>query len=280
MDSQVPKCEGPGAPGTWLNRKGLDPKSMAKHTAMRGDLNHRMVTYLLYAAGALFALLTLALVYRGWREGVALTPTSGTWIALAVDLKHGMFYRPMFGDLGYGGTRYLPLHFVLHAVLMNLGLGPVAAGHALEGMAGLGLLVGIYWILRRLGVAAWMAACFAIAALAPKAAQIAILSIRGDLLPTALVIAGVATCMAGKLGRWRLLGASLLFSMAFAAKPTSLYGAGAVVLWLVLSRQIGNAAILLVATGVECAAVIGVTALGLWRAVYYGVSCLRDNGGV
>jgi hypothetical protein len=234
---------------------------MVKHTATRGDLNHRMVTYLFYAAGAVFALVTLALVYRGWREGVSLTPTSGTWIALAVDLKHGMFYRPMYGDLGYGGTRYLPLHFVLHAVLMELGLSPVAAGHALEGVAGLGLLVAIYLILRRVGVAAWMAASFAVAALAPKASQIAILSIRGDLLPTALVILGVATCMVGRLGRWRLVAVSLLFAMAFAAKPTSLYGAGAVVLWLLLSRQIERAAILLVATGVECAAVIGVTAL-------------------
>ena len=224
---------------------------MAKHTAMRGDLNHRMVTYLLYAAGALFALLSLALVYRGWREGVSLTPTSGTWIALAVDLKHGMFYRPMYGDLGYGGTRYLPLHFVLHAALMMLGLGPVAAGHALEGIAELGLLIGIYGILRRLGVAALTAACFAVAALAPKAAQIAILSIRGDLLATTLVILGVAVCMAGKLGRGRLVVASLLFALAFAAKPTSLYGAGAVMLWLLLSRQIGKAAVLLAATGVE-----------------------------
>jgi hypothetical protein len=234
---------------------------MAKSTGSKGAADGRMVKFLFFGASALLALLTLALVYRGWHEGVSLTPTSGTWIALAVDLKHGMFYRPMYGDLGYGGTRYLPLHFVLHAVLMGLGLGPVAAGRALEGMAGLGLLLGIYWILRRVGVAAWTAACFAVAALAPKAAQIAILSIRGDLLATALVILGVATCMAVKLGRWRLLAASLLFALAFAAKPTSLYGAGAVVLWLLLSRQIGKAVLLLVATGVECAAVIGVTAL-------------------
>jgi hypothetical protein len=234
---------------------------MAESSTTKSATNSHCLNWFFYAAVGLFALVTLFLVYRGWREGVSLTPTSGTWIALAVDLKHGMFYRPMYGDLGYGGTRYLPLHFVLHALLMGLGLGPVAAGHALEGMAGLGLLFGIYRILRGLGAGAWTAACFAVMALAPKAAQIGILSIRGDLLPTTLVVLGLATCLAVKVGRWRLLGASVLFAMAFATKPTSLYGVGAVVLWLVLQRQIGKAAFLLVATGVECAGVIGLTAL-------------------
>jgi hypothetical protein len=230
-------------------------------TKSRAATNSRVLNCLFYAAGLLTALLTFVMVYRGWREGVALTPTSGTWIALAVDLKHGVFYRPMYGDLGYGGTRYLPLHFVLHALLMRVGLGPVAAGHALEGIAGLGLLFGIYRILRKLGAGVWTAACFAVASLVPKASQIAILSIRGDLLPTALVVLGLASCMTAKLGRWHLLSASLLFSLAFAAKPTSLYGAGAVLLFLVLSRQIGKAAFLLLGTGVGCAAVVGVTAL-------------------
>jgi hypothetical protein len=234
---------------------------MVDDSTTKGATDSGILNCLFYAAGGLFAAVTLFLVYRGWHEGLSLTPTSGTWIALAVDLKHGMFYRPMYGDLGYGGTRYMPLHFVLHALLMWLGLGPVAAGHALEGMAGLGLLFGIYRILRGLGAGARTAACFAVMALAPKALQIGILSIRGDLLPTTLVVLGLAVCLAGNLGRWRLLGASVLFAMAFATKPTSLYGVGAVVLWLLLQRQIGKAALLLVATGVECAGVIGLTAL-------------------
>jgi hypothetical protein len=229
-------------------------------TLIQNATNYRLLNCLFYAAGALTGLLTLALVIQGWREGVALTPTSGTWIALAVDLKHGMFYRPMYGDLGYGGTRYLPLHFVLHALLMKLGLGPVAAGHALEGIAGVGLLFGMYRILRKQGAGVWAAACLAVAALVPKASQIAILSIRGDLLPTALVVLGLASCMSASLSRWRLLTGSLLFALAFAAKPTSLYGAAAVVLSLALSRKVGQALFLLMATGVGCAAVVGVTA--------------------
>jgi hypothetical protein len=238
-----------------------DNTTTQSSSSTQSPTDSRILNYLFYAAGALFALLTLVLVYRGWREGVGLTPTSGTWIGLAVDLRHGVFYRPMFGDLGYGGTRYFPLHFVLHALLMKMGLGPVTAGHALEGIAGLGLLFGIYRILRTVGAGAWTAICFAVAALVPKASQIAILSIRGDLLPTALVVLGLATCMTAKLGRWHLLTASMLFTLAFAAKPTSLYGAAAVFLSLMLSRRIGHAISLVVATGVGCAAVVGVTAL-------------------
>lgn len=71
-----------------------------KRLEMKSTADNRVLKVLFYAAGAVFALVSLALVYGGWRDGVSLTPTSGTWIALAVDLKHGMFYRPMYSDLG------------------------------------------------------------------------------------------------------------------------------------------------------------------------------------
>ena len=57
---------------------------------------------------------------------------------MAVDLVHGVFYRPILDPaLGYGGTRQFPLHFVIHAGLIKLGLGPVAAGHTI-GIAAIG----------------------------------------------------------------------------------------------------------------------------------------------
>jgi hypothetical protein len=226
-----------------------------------GTAHSRILSFLFFAAAALLALLTLALVYMGWRTGISLTPTSGTWIALAVDLKNGVLYRPMYGDLGYGGTRYFPLHFVLHAALMKIGLGPEAAGHTLEAFAGLTLLFGIYRVLRQLRIAPRTAACIPVVVLAPKATQIAILSIRGDLLPTALTVLGLATCMSARVERRRLLGASLLFTLAFAAKPTSLFGAAAVFLSFVFSRQVRKAALLLLATGLGCAAVLGAVSL-------------------
>jgi hypothetical protein len=206
-------------------------------------------------------LLTLTRVDVGWRDGIALTPTSGTWIALANDLKNGVFYRPLHGDLGYGGTRYFPLHFILHAALMEIGFGPVAAGHVLEAVAGLALLFGLYRILRQLGIDRRMAACLSLLVLAPKASQIAILSIRGDILPTALNILGLAICSAPRLERRHVLGASLLFTLAFSAKPTSLFGAAAVFLSFVLSGRGRKALELLVATSFGCASVLAMVVL-------------------
>jgi len=222
---------------------------------------NRILRSLLFVAAVLLTLLTLTRVYVGWRAGIALTPTSGTWIALANDLKNGVFYRPLYGDLGYGGTRYFPLHFILHAALMEIGFGPVAAGHVLEAVAGLALLFGVYWILRQLGIDRRMAACLSLLVLAPKASQIAILSIRADILPTALNILGLAICSAPRLERRHVLGASLLFTLAFSAKPTSLFGAAAVFLSFVLSGRGRKALELLVATSFGCAGVFAMVLL-------------------
>lgn len=218
-------------------------------------MRKRILRSLLYVAAGLLVVLTLARIYTGWRAGVALTPTSGVWTALAVDLKNGVFYRPLYGDLGYGGTRYFPLHFVLHAVLMEIGLGPVAAGHALEALACLALLFGVYRILRQLGADRPMAACVCLLVLAPKSTQIAYLSIRGDLLPAAFNVLGLAICMAPRVDRRHVLGASLLFTLAFSAKPTSLFGAAAVFLSFVLSGRVRKAMELLLATSLVCAGV-------------------------
>jgi hypothetical protein len=67
--------------------------------------------------------------------------------------------------------------------------------------------------------------------------------------------------MAAKVERRHLLAASILFILAFSAKPTSLYGVVAVALSFLLSRQFRNAAYLLVATGIGCAGVLALVAL-------------------
>lgn len=234
---------------------------MRTSTRPEDAVRKRILRSLLYAAAGLLVLLTLARVYTGWRAGVALTPTSGIWTALAVDLKNGVFYRPLYGSLGYGGTRYFPLHFILHAALMETGLGPEAAGHALEAVSCLALLFGIYRILRQLRVDRPMAACVCLLVLAPKSTQIAYLSIRGDLLPTALNVLGLAICMTPRVERRHVLGASLLFTLAFSAKPTSLFGVAAVLLSFLLSGRARKAMELLLATSLGCAGVLSMILL-------------------
>ena len=62
-------------------------------------------------------LLRLALNFR---NEYFLTHVEGVWLACAYDFTHGVFYRPLFSSLGYGGTRYFPLYFVLTGSLSKV----------------------------------------------------------------------------------------------------------------------------------------------------------------
>ena len=87
---------------------------------------------LLRAAAALLLLVTVVRLAKVLPHYGQVDQSAGVWTALAADLaREGVFYRPIAGDLGYGGTRYFPLHFVLHAGLIRAGLGPVEAGLAI-----------------------------------------------------------------------------------------------------------------------------------------------------
>jgi hypothetical protein len=223
-------------------------------------MNHHL-RLLLFAGALLLLLLTLARMYVAWRDRSYLTQTCGTWTALAVDLKDGVFYRPLYGNLGYGGTRYFPLHFVLHAALLKLGVGPIESGFVLAVVAILALLFGTYRILRELRIDPAMAACVSVFVLAPETTQLGILSIRADVLAAALNILGVAVCMRPSLQLRHWLGASLLFTLAFATKETTLFGVGAVSLSFLLSGRVKKGLQILLATGLGCACVVGAMVL-------------------
>src|SRR5258708_24280454 len=53
---------------------------------------------------------------------------SNIWTALAWNFAHGEFYRPSLGPAGYGGTRWMPLLFVTHGLLIRAHLDPIHAG--------------------------------------------------------------------------------------------------------------------------------------------------------
>jgi hypothetical protein len=67
---------------------------------------------------AALVLLSVARAARSWPREAHLSYAEGIWIGLASDAAHGVFYRPLDGPLGYGGTRYLPLFFVAHGGLI------------------------------------------------------------------------------------------------------------------------------------------------------------------
>lgn len=178
-------------------------------------------------SAAFMVAVTLLRIHTCWINDAYLNLVSGVWTALAKDLTHGVFYRPLYGPLGYGGTRYFPLVFVLHAGLMKLGGGLILTGFLLSFASTLALLAGVYALLRRLGVDKLLAGCSSLFVLCSESTQLALLTIRGDVLPAALVVWGFWACCSPAPGFRQLMVAAAFFTLAFSAKVTSVYALGA-----------------------------------------------------
>jgi hypothetical protein len=211
------------------------------------------------ALGALLLALTAARLPAAWESGNALNHVSGAWMALADDLAHGTFYRALQDPaLGFGGTRFFPLEFSLHAALLSAGAPLLPSGFALSAAAGLALVGFAYALLRRAGLPAAAALTGAALALAGFAGQHALSAIRGDLLAVALQVAALAALAPGATRR-RLALAALALTLAFATKPTALTALAAAVAWLLLRGERRAAVGLGVVVGLAAAAVTAAT---------------------
>jgi len=144
---------------------------------------------------------------------------SGTWAALSDDLLHGVLYRPVDSALGWGGTRYPPLHIVLRAVVARTGLGLEVGGMVLDATALLALVVLVTRLLRALGVEASLARGVALLSLAVVPVQTLLGLGKADLVATALSLAGVLLSWRGRPVR-----AGALFALAVLTKWTVVFG--------------------------------------------------------
>ncbi|MCC6797211.1 MAG: hypothetical protein IT366_18990 [Candidatus Hydrogenedentes bacterium] len=190
-------------------------------------------------------------------RGAGLRFVSGSWTALAVDVSHGILYRPVVGPMGYGGTRYMPLHFSLHGGLIALTNNAIASGAIVTLLSAIALLSGVYVLLRAYGVPRKWAACGITLALASIASQLAIVTIRGDLLPAALNVWGLALFARRRNDQTvSVLFPTLLFSLAFAAKITTLFGLAACIVYLALQKKYRDGLRMILAAAVGMIAVL------------------------
>lgn len=193
-------------------------------------------------------------------KGAGLRFVSGSWTALAVDASHGVLYRPVMGPMGYGGTRYMPLHFTLHGGLIALANNALVAGAILTALSGAALLTGVYMLLRAFEIPRAWAACGVVLSLASIASQLAFQTIRGDLLPAALNIWGLVL-LARQHNRQDIrVGISAsLFALAFAAKITTLFGLAASIAYLALHKNFRASVRLISLATLGIAAVLAAT---------------------
>ncbi len=198
---------------------------------------NRLLRLFLIVVGVLLGGLTVVRVFQSWPNDSHLDHVSGAWIALAGDLRHGIFYRASFGADGYGGTRFFPLFFTLHALGIRLLGGWRAPGYVLSATSVVLLLAGVFYLLRQLQVQRWLAVASCLVVLAGSSVQDSLLTIREDGMAAMFNVFGVALCAGPQVSRRRIWLAALLFTCAFATKETSVFGAAAIFLWLLVSKR-------------------------------------------
>jgi hypothetical protein len=144
------------------------------------------------------------LLWWYWPGSFFNSAASGTWTALAWDFAHGELYRPVLSPSGFGGTRYMPLLFMLHGGLIRLRIDPVLAGVLLMQASVVAASIALYVALRAGGVTPALALPFAITPWATVTYQKFFTDVRADYIAAAFVVAGVAAaCVAKKDSRRR-----------------------------------------------------------------------------
>ena len=192
---------------------------------------------------------SVVLILWYWPGSLPQDNASGVWTALAQDLARGIFYRPTADVFGFGGTRYMPLFFVLHASLIRLSLDPVVAGVTMT-LASTALFdLGVLFVLRELGLEWSLAAPLSVLAHAAVAFQVLTLQVKGDFLAGALNLWGVYLGLRyTRRPSWPwFAGCTLALLGAFLTKFTTVGGAAALCVWWLRTKRPG-AALALAAT--------------------------------
>lgn len=255
----------------------------------RGRLLGRFLDLAVWLLAATGLCQTIAIVAWYWHDSIYQANTCGTLTALADDIAHGTLLRPLVSDLGYGGTRYMPLFPLLHGTLIRLGVEPVVAGMSLMQSATVLLAAAIASCLRLAGLPWTKALPLALLTWTSEEYLQHTTQLRIDVLAAALNLWGIY-CVARAVRRrapgkargvlWIAL-AVLMFSLAFISKLTALYGAVAAVLWLLSRRRWRLAAALGTGTA-SCAGILLMCLQHATGGVFEQVfsRCLSCGGGI
>ena len=178
-------------------------------------------------------------------SGVYLNLGTGVWLGLARDVRDGIFYRPIWNGVEYGGTRYFPMLFVPIGALMKAGVPAVTAGVSVS-LAGLAaMLAATAALLARWSVPRPLIALGVALVAAPYFVHQTGFAVRCEPLAAAFAIAGLAVLgppRSDTLTTRRLLLASALFAGGFATKITCVYAPAAAVATLAIVRRWSAAA--------------------------------------
>ncbi len=195
-----------------------------------------------------FTITVITIIY-GILQGSSLNHVSGTWISLALDLSDGVLYRPLFSEtIGFGGTRFFPLFFSIHALLIKFFNMPILTGHLVSLFSGLLLFGACLILFRQMKISIIIAVGLLAILFSELSIRFGMTSIRADILPVAFNVIGIASILSNLDKKYKLIIASIFFTLAFSAKITAVHGIVSVFLWLLFNRKVNEAFKLLVFT--------------------------------
>jgi hypothetical protein len=170
----------------------------------------------------------VALVHAN--DAFGIDHVAGTWLALARYVNEGVLYPALYDGSNFGGTRFMPLQFVLHAGLARLTGEYVFSANLLAHTNAAILVTLTFLIARRLSSSSSLALGLVAAVLVTETGRKMAFAVRGDALPVSLQL--VAVELVTRLSRRTTVAASFLCALAVLSKFSALWGAIAITLWL------------------------------------------------
>lgn len=231
---------------------------------------------LLWLAGVMALCGSLFLILWFWRGAIPSGNTSGVWAALANDFAGGVFYRPVFNESGYGGTRYMPLFFILYGLLISFLNDPVTAGLSLSLATLVFLDLGVYFLLRETGTPKKFAVPLTLLVHASISLQLLTLETRGDFLASAMNVWGILLALKHmRTNSWGFLTLSACcFLGAIFTKFTTIGGLAVVILYLWIRDKRASAFYLTGLTAVSTLALLwGINELSQGKALASFQAC-------
>jgi hypothetical protein len=162
--------------------------------------------------------------------------SAGTRLALAEWATRGEVYPPLFDGEHYGGTRYMPIPFVLHGALSTLTGSLLTSGKVLSLMYVSLLLAFTFLVLRRMGAPLFVALAFVATLLSTKVGIHQLAGVREDSFAAFLQL--LALFLVWRSRHWTATaGAGALTAVAGFTKLTAIWGVGAIFLFLLLNER-------------------------------------------
>ena len=222
---------------------------------------HRPVAVALWVLVGIGVVADMRLMLWYWPGSIFNGLTSSVWTGLAWDVAHGTLYRPLLGPLGYGGTRYMPLFFVAHGLLIRAHIDPVYAGVMLMQATVLTASLALFAALRSVDVPARLATPLAGTVWSTVIYQRYCTDVRADYLAAAFGLAAIALAQNRQRRPLGLVGAAVACTLGGLTKVTAVAFGAPITLRLVAEGRRVTAAQFALGIAALFGAVLGVVQL-------------------